>query len=102
MSQTLISKLSLVCQEIVDIKKRQKPLFIGRTNIITKEDEGLTNPNYTQVQDNSNSAKEGSGDEDGLGDTYSSLSGPLLPYNLNWATLYGSGVHHQAINKDQG
>ena len=22
------------------------------------------------------------------------LSGPLLPYNLNWATLYGSGVHH--------
>ena len=22
------------------------------------------------------------------------LSGPLLPYNLNWATLYDSGVHH--------
>ena len=22
------------------------------------------------------------------------VSGPLLPYNLNWAALYGSGVHH--------
>ena len=65
-------------------------------------DEGQTNLNSTWEWDNNNSAKGGSDDEDGLGDTYSSLSGPLLPYNLNWATLYGSGVHHQAINKDQG
>ena len=37
-------------------------------------DKAQTNPNYTQEQDNSSSAKEGSGDEDGWDETYSSHS----------------------------
>ena len=37
-------------------------------------DEGQTNPNCTQEQDNNSSAKEGSSDEDGWDETYSSHS----------------------------
>ena len=71
--QLLTSKISHICQEIRDIKSRRRP----QTNIAIQDytNTGLaeeqTNPNYTQARDNSNSAKEGSGDEDGLGETYS-------------------------------
>ena len=71
--QLLTSKISHICKEIRDIKSRRKP----QTNIaiqnytITGLVEGQTNPNYTQVPDSNNSAKEGSDDEDGLGETYS-------------------------------
>ena len=80
----LTSKISHICQEIRDIKSRRKP----QTNISIRNYtstglvEGQTSQNNTRAPDNNSSAKEGSDDEDGLGDTCS-LSGPLLPYNLN-------------------
>ena len=76
MSQThlLISKISHVCQEIHDIKRRQNPTSIGKTSNDTIVDEGQRDPNCTQEQDNNNSAKEGSGDKDGWDETYSSHS----------------------------
>ena len=70
----LISKISHVCQEIHDIKRRQKLTTIGKTSNNTIMDEGQTNLNCTQEQDNNSSAKEGSGDEDGWDETYSSHS----------------------------
>ena len=72
----LTSKISHICQEICDIKSRRKP----QTNIAIQNYtntglvEGQTNRNYTRAPDNNNSAKEGSDDEDGLGETYSSHS----------------------------
>ena len=74
--QLLTSKISHICQEIRDIKRRRKP----QTNIAIRNytNTGLveeqTSQNYTRAPDNSNSAKEGSDDEDGLGETYSSHS----------------------------
>ena len=48
-------------------------------------DEGQTDPNCTQEQDNNNSAKEGSVDEDGWNDTWSFHSKQCHhePNNLN-------------------
>ena len=69
----LTSKISHICQEIRDIKNQRKP----QTNISIRNftSTGLveeqTNQNYTRAPDNNNFAKEGSGDEDGLGGTYS-------------------------------
>ena len=74
--QLLTSKISHICQEIRDIKSRRRP----QTNIAIQNYtntglvEGQTNPNCTQVPDSNNFAKEGSNDEDGLGETYSSHS----------------------------
>ena len=61
-TQSHFSNISCICQEIHDIKDRKKP----KSN--------LSNQNYTQGPDSNSSAKEGSGDEDGWGDTYSSHS----------------------------
>ena len=72
----LTSKISHICQEIRDIKNRRKP----QTNIAIRNytNTGLveeqTSRNYTWAPDSNSSAKEGSGDEDGLGETYSSHS----------------------------
>ena len=76
LSQThlLISKISHICQEIHDIKRRQKPTSIGKTSNNTIMDKGQTNLDCTQEQDNNSSAKEGSGDVDGWDETYSSHS----------------------------
>ena len=74
--QSLTSKISHICQEIHDIETRRKP----QTNIAIRNytNTGLaeeqTGQNYTQGPDSSNSAKEGSDDEDGWGETYSSHS----------------------------
>ena len=74
--QSLTSKISHICQEIRDIKSRRRP----QTNIAIQNYtntglvEGQTNPNYTRAPDSNNFAKEGSDDEDGLGETYSSHS----------------------------
>ena len=74
--QLLTSKISHICQEIRDIKSRRKP----QTNIAIKNytNTGLveeqTSRNYTRAPDSNSSAKEGSGDEDGLGETCSSHS----------------------------
>ena len=74
--QLLTSKISHICQEICDIKTWKKP----QTNIAIQNytNTGLVeeqiSPNYTRGPDSSNSAKEGSDDEDGLGETYSSHS----------------------------
>ena len=71
--QLLTSKISHICQEIRDVKSRRKP----QTNIAIQNytNTGLveeqTNPNYTRAPDSNNFAKEGSDDEDGLGETYS-------------------------------
>ena len=74
--QFFTSKISHICQEIRDIKRQRNP----QTNIAiqnytnTGVVEWLTNRNYTRAPDNNNSAKEGSNDEEGLGETYSSHS----------------------------
>ena len=74
--QLLTSKISHICQEICDIKSRRRP----QTNIAIQNytNTGLveeqTSPNYTRAPDSNNFAKEGSDDEDGLGETYSSHS----------------------------
>ena len=85
--QFLTSKISHICQEIRDIKSRRKP----QTNIAIQNYtntglvEAQTSRNYTRARDNNNSAKEGSGDGDGLGETYSSHSKRChrAPNNLN-------------------
>ena len=72
----LISKISHVCQVIHDIKSARKlrsNSFI-QNYINTHLNEGHKGLNYTQEQDSNNSAKEGSSDEDDLGETYSSHS----------------------------
>ena len=85
--QFLTSKISHICQEIRDIKSRRRP----QTNIAiqnytnTSLVEGQTNQNYTREPDSSNSAKEGSGGADGLGETYSS---------------HGKLHHHEPNNPD--
>ena len=66
----LISKISHICQEICDIKSRRKPkskISIPNTTR-TSLDEGETDQNYTQEPGSNNSAMEGTGDEDNLGD----------------------------------
>ena len=73
-TQSHISDISRICQEICDIKRTQKPKSIVKTNTDTFMDEGQTNPNYTQEQDNNSSAKEDSNDGGDLGNTYSSHS----------------------------
>ena len=76
--QLLTSKISHICQEICDIKSQRRP----QTNIAIQNytNTGLveeqTSQNYTRAPDNNNSAKEGSDDEGGLGETYSSHSKP--------------------------
>ena len=74
--QFLTSKISHICQEIRDIKEARKPQSnsLPQNYINTHLDEGQTSQNYTREKDSSNSAKEGSNDEDGSGDTYSSRS----------------------------
>ena len=81
----LISKISHVCQEIHDIKGRQKTPSIGKTNTNTIMDREQTNPNYTLEQDNNSSAKEGNNDEGGWDEIYSSRSKQChhAPSNLN-------------------
>ena len=69
--QLLTSKILLVCQEICDIKRRQKPTSIGKTINYTIMDERQTNLNCTWDQGNNSSAKEGSDDKDGWDETYS-------------------------------
>ena len=74
--QFLTSIISHICQEIRDIKNRKKP----QSNLAiwdyvnTGLNKGQTSQNYTRGQDSSNSAKEGSGDEDGWDGTHSSRS----------------------------
>ena len=74
--QLLTSKISHICQEICDIKCRRKPQsnLANQHYTSTGLDEVQTNQNYTPEQDSSNSAKEGSGGEDGWGGIYSSNS----------------------------
>ena len=73
-TQSHVSNISCICQEICDIKRRQKPKSILGTATNTYMDKGQTNLNCTLEEDNNNSAKEGSNDGDDLGDTYSSHS----------------------------
>ena len=73
----LTSKISRVCKEICDIKRRQRPTSIDKSSNNTIMDKGQTNPNCTQEQGkqgNNSSAKEGSDDKDGWDETYSSPS----------------------------
>ena len=70
-TQLLISKISHTCQEIHDIKERHKSKSIVKANSDTIMDKGQTNLNCTQEPESSNSAKEGSDDEDGWDETYS-------------------------------
>ena len=74
--QLLTSKISHICQEIRDIKRRKKPQsnLANRNYINAGLDEGLTSQSYTLEQDGSSSAKEGSDDGDGWDETYSSRS----------------------------
>ena len=74
MSQTQ-SHISRICQEIHDMKWSKNPKSIIKDSRSTLMDEGeRADPNYTQEQDNSSSAKGGNNDGDGFGDTYSSHS----------------------------
>ena len=71
----LISKISHTCQEICDIKRRRKPKSNSQTITVTTMEEGdTTSPMGTLELSSNNSAKEGSNDEGGLDDTYSSCS----------------------------
>ena len=74
--QLLTSKISHICQEIHGIKESRKPEsnLANQNSTSAGLDEGQTNQNYTWELDSSNSAKEGSDCEDGLGETYSSHS----------------------------
>ena len=74
--QFLTSKISHICQEICDIKSMKKPQShsVESNYVNTCGDEEQTSQNYTREPDSNNSAKEGSDDEGGLGDTYSSHS----------------------------
>ena len=74
--QFLTSKISHICQEIRDIKEARKPKsnLLWGTSTSTNFDAAQINQTSTPEPDSSNSAKEGSDDEDGLGDTYSSRS----------------------------
>ena len=83
----LTSKISHICQEIRDIKnaRKTKSNLLQGTYTSTHLDEVQTNQTNTQEPNSSNSAMEGSSDEDGSGDTYSSRS-----------TQY----HHEPSNPD--
>ena len=64
------------CQEIRDIKSKRKPQsnLASQNYVNTGLDKVQTDQNYTPEQDSNNSAKEGSDDGDGWGETYSSHS----------------------------
>ena len=85
--QFLTSKISHICQEIRDIKNanKAKSNLLRGTIINTCLDKGQTDQMNTREQDSNSSAMEGSNDEDGSGDTYSSRS-----------TQY----HHEPSNPD--
>ena len=85
--QLLTSKISHICQEIRDIKsaRKTKSNLLQGTYTSTDLDEVQTNQMNTREPNSSSSAMEGSNDEDGLGDTYSSRS-----------TQY----HHEPSNPD--
>ena len=70
------TKISHTCQEICDIKERSKPKSNSPSQNYTGTilDEGQTDWNYTQEQDSSSFAMEGSNDKDGWDDTCSSHS----------------------------
>ena len=71
--QFLTSKISHICQEICDIKSKRKPASNSAIQNYTSTilDEGRTSQNYTQEQDSSSSAKEGSAGEGDWDDTCS-------------------------------
>ena len=74
--QLLTVKISHICQDIRDIKNVRKPKSNSLLGNYTSThlDEGQTNQKSTWELHNNSSAKEGSDDEDGSGDTYSSCS----------------------------
>ena len=74
--QLLTSRIPHVCQEICDIKeaKKTRSNLLQRTYTSTHLDEVQTNQTNTQEPNSSSFAKEGSDDEGGLGDIYSSRS----------------------------
>ena len=76
-TQSHISNISCIFQEICDIKSSRKPKSIVRANNYTSTsmDEGnKTNLNCTQELNSKSSAKEDSNGGDSLGDTYFSGS----------------------------
>ena len=93
--QSLTSKISHICQEIHDIKRRRKPKsnLAIQNYINTGLDEGRTDQSYTREPNSSSSAWEDNNDGGDSDDTYSSRSTQYhpAPNNLNTSS------HHAPI-----
>ena len=93
-TQSHISNISCICQEICHIKRRRRPRSISQTSNNTIMDEGgTTDPMRTQ-EPSSNSSVKGDNSDEGCSDgTYSSHSTlcPHEPSNCN------SPSHHAPV-----
>ena len=85
--QSLTTKISLICQEIRDIKsaKKAKSNSLPQNYTNADLDEGWKDQTNTQEPNSGSFSMEGNNDGDDLGDTYSSCSTQYHhePSNLN-------------------